>query len=201
MPEEARRGPGSLHVLYLAYWGAAEPLGQSLILPAIARLSRMGVRFTLVTFEKPGHLAQGEVVARIRSGFEAAGVRWTALRYHKRPNLPAKMFDIVQGTTRAVLAGITDTVDLVHARTFMAGPMGLLAARLLRVPFVYHNEGFYPDEQVDGGVWKKDSPIHRLARRIEGTLYDRAAGLVVLSKRARQIVSARPAVARGQTPL
>jgi len=190
-----------MHILYIGYWGAAEPLGQSLILPAIARLSRAGVRFTLITFEKPADLAREEAMRGIRHDLEGWGVRWISLRYHKRPKFPATAFDLFHGIVRGVRSGVRDRFDLVHGRTFVGGIMGQRAARLLRVPFIFHNEGFYPDEQVDGGVWRKDSPIHRLALRIEGSLYGRADGLIVLSNRARTIVSARPEVAFRQTPI
>lgn len=201
MPEAEPGSPKSLHVLYIAYWGAAEPLGQSLILPAIACLSRAGVRFTLVTFEKSVDLEREATVRRLREELASSSVRWIPLRYHKRPKHPATAFDLIHGIVRGVVAGLRDGFDLVHCRTFVAGPMGHGVARLLRVPFIYHNEGFYADEQVDGAVWRKNSPIHRLARRIEGSLYDRADGLIVLSNRARQTVSARPAVAHRQTPI
>ena len=44
-------------VLYISYWGAAEPLGQSLVLPAVLRLADLGVALTLVTFDKPADFA------------------------------------------------------------------------------------------------------------------------------------------------
>lgn len=188
------------HVLYIGYWGALEPLGRSLVVPAVARLAR-GVRLSLITFEKPADLARGGDVRTLRADLEAAGVSWFPLRYHKRPKVPATAFDVLHGTLRAVLRRLRQPVDLVHARTFVAGPMGLLSARLLRVPFVYHNEGFYPDEQVDGGVWREGSSAHRLALAIEGTLYDRADGIITLSARAREIVLRRPAVERRRTPV
>jgi glycosyltransferase involved in cell wall biosynthesis len=190
-----------LHVLYVVYWGAAEPLGQSLVLPAIERLSRAGVRFTLVTFEKPADLERDDALRSIRDRLEACGARWIPARYHKRPKLPATAYDVFQGAVRSALAEVRGAVDLVHGRTFVGGTMGRLASRLLRVPFVFHNEGFYPDEQVDGGVWRKGSAMHRIAGRLEGMLYDHADGVIVLSERARSVVASRPRVAARQVPV
>jgi len=53
-------------VLYLVYWGAAEPLGQSLVLPAVKRLARLGVDLSLVTFEKPKDLEREGFIGDIR---------------------------------------------------------------------------------------------------------------------------------------
>jgi glycosyltransferase involved in cell wall biosynthesis len=84
---------------------------------------------------------------------------------------------------------------------FVAGPTGYVISKLIGSRFVYHNEGFYPDEQVDGGVWKENSFIHRLAKRIEGFLYDHADGIIVLSERAKNVLNSRTSVRRRQRPV
>ena len=64
-----------MKVLYVVYWGAAEPLGQSLVLPAVRKLADLGAELTLVTFEKPDDLARLEEMARIRASLNKHGVR------------------------------------------------------------------------------------------------------------------------------
>jgi glycosyltransferase involved in cell wall biosynthesis len=192
-------GAGAPRVLYVVYWGAAEPLGQSLVLPAVKRLAALGARLTLMSFDKREDAGDGRRMRAIRDELEACSVRWIALRYHKRPNLPAKALDTASGVLRGVFGA--RGVDVVHARTFMGGVMGLPLARALGARLVYHNEGFYPDEQVDGGFWAAGSRLYRAARAIEERLYARADGLIVLSQRAAEAVSARPAVAGRWTPV
>lgn len=188
-------------VLYVAYWGAGEPLGQSLVLPAVKRLAAEGVRLTLVTFDKPNDYADGPRMQAIRRDLDAAGVRWIALRYHKRPRLPATGWDIVHGWARGVLSSLRERPDIVHGRTFIGGIIGRILAGTLRTRFVFHNEGFYPDEQVDGGFWAAGSTMHRATTSVERSLYARADGLVVLSHRAQAVLERMPAVARRQTPI
>jgi len=77
----------------------------------------------------------------------------------------------------------------------------LVLARLLWAKFVYHNEGFYPDEQVDGGVWTPGSRRHRIARRLEAHLYARADGIIALSHRARTTIEGLAPVRRKRTPV
>jgi glycosyltransferase involved in cell wall biosynthesis len=189
-----------LRVLYVVYWGAAEPLGQSLVVPAVKRLAQLGVRLSLMTFEKGADAWDRGRMAAIRSDLLERGVDWIALRYHRRPNLPAKAFDTAHGLARG-LAAAGRPFHLVHARTFMGGVMGLPLARALRARLVYHNEGFYPDEQVDGGFWTRGSGLHRAAKAIEEALYARSDGLIVLSRRAAESVAARPRVAARGTPI
>ena len=39
-------------VLYVSYNGMLEPLGQSQVIPYLRELSKLGVRFTLLSFER-----------------------------------------------------------------------------------------------------------------------------------------------------
>ena len=190
-----------VRVLYVAYWGAAEPLGQSLILPTIEKLSDRGTRLALLTFEKPGDLDRTDVIDRVRERLAQHGVAWRRLRYHKRPRVPATAFDMVSGWLHGVALGWRLHADIVLGRTFIGGLIARAIAATLRVPFVYHAEGFYPDEMVDGGFWLQDSLLHRAARRLDRLLYDSAAGIVVLSTRAARVVEERPSVHEKRTPV
>jgi len=188
-------------VLYLVYWGAAEPLGQSIVLPAVMRIESMGAAVTLITFEKPADLARQSEMERIHSTLERHKVRWVPLRYHKRPKGPAKLLDILQGVGVGLFESARQRPRIVHARTFVGGVMGMLLAPFVGGKLVYHAEGFYPDEQVDGGFWTEGSLLHRAARLVERLLYARADGIIVLSERAKALVERLPAVQKGRTPV
>ncbi len=190
-----------VRVLYVVYWGAAEPLGQSLVLPAIRQLSSLGAQMTLLTFEKPEHLRNPAEMERIRSELASLGAHWIPLAYHKRPKWPATLYDGVSGVVRGVLAALRQHADVIHARTFVGGIVGWVIASLTRRPLIFHNEGFYPDEQVDGGVWRQGSLPHRLAKWIEQGLYKFGRGLIVLSHRAKAILESLPPVQRKGTPV
>jgi glycosyltransferase involved in cell wall biosynthesis len=187
-----------LKVLYIVYWGAAEPLGQSLVLPAVKKLAGMGVHLTLVTFEKPADLTNQTLLAEIRSSLESLGVEWIPLRYHQQPKVA---LDFLQGLLRTLVIGLRLRPDIVHARTFVAGLVGLFLATLLRAKLIFHNEGFFPDEQVDGGVWKKDSVIHQVFKFLEQKMYARADGIIALSQRAKKDIEALHPVAHKNTPI
>jgi glycosyltransferase involved in cell wall biosynthesis len=155
----------------------------------------------LVTFEKRADMEDAATIGEIRSRLAEAGARWVPLRYHKRPKWPATAADIAAGFVRCVAEGRRGRASIVHARTFVAGPIGLAAARTLGARFVYHNEGFYPDEQVDAGVWRAESFPHWMARRLERRLYESADGIVTLSERARLEVSSIRGVKDAGTPV
>ena len=190
-----------MKVLYIVYWGASEPLGQSLVLPAVKKLADLGAQLTLVTFEKPADLERADEISRIRESLNESGVHWIPLRYHKRPKVPATTFDIVNGAARGILTSLRFKPDIIHARTFIGGLIGLALARFLRTKLIYHNEGFYPDEQVDGGVWNKDSLPHRVAKFLERRMYSRADAIIAMSYRGRQLLESLPAVQNKAAPV
>ena len=175
---------GRIEVLYVVYWGALEPLGKSLVIPWILGLAESGVKPTLITFEKLTDFSKSPEVEELRSRFHTAGILWKPLRYHKTPKWPATALDAVTAVLTAAWLAVSRRYVLVHARTFVAGIFGFLIARLLRARFVYHNEGFYPDEQVDAGVWRAGAVPHRVATLLETALYRHADGVIALSARS-----------------
>ena len=138
-------------VLYIVYWGALEQLGQSLVIPAVKKLAQMGAEITLVTFEKPQDLENKIEMNRVREMLNEDVIEWIPLKYHKNPKIPATLFDIVQAIGVGAVKRLKKKYDIVHGRTYIGGLIGLPLAKLIGAKFVYHNEGFYPDEQVDGG--------------------------------------------------
>ena len=188
-------------VLYLVYWGAAEPLGQSLVLPAVTKLADLGVDLTLVTFEKPDDLNRPEAMASVREALGSSGITWVPLRYHKRPKVPATVFDFVQGCARSVASRLRTRPDIIHARTFIGGLIGMALAPVLRARLVYHNEGFYPDEQVDAGVWAMNSLPHRVAKWLETKMYSRADAVISLSDAGKSVIAGLPSLKNKRTPV
>ncbi|NNE99537.1 MAG: glycosyltransferase [Pyrinomonadaceae bacterium] len=190
-----------MRILYVVYWGALEQLGQSLVVPAVKHLAKMGADITLVTFEKKSDLANIDEMNRVRETLENDDIEWVPLEYHKKPKLPATLYDIANGIVFGLRSRLKKNYDIVHGRTYLGGLIGVALAPLIRAKFVYHNEGFYPDEQVDGGFWKKDSRIHRIANRLDNLMYARASGIVTLSFRAKAELENRSEVREKNTPV
>lgn len=188
-------------VLYVSYWGALEQLGQSLVVPAIKKLAQMGAELTLITFEKPHDLARTDEMRRVREMLAADKIDWLPLQYHQTPKIPATLFDMAHGIARGLQKRLKKKFDIVHARTYPGGLIGMILAPLVGAKFVYHNEGFYPDEQVDGGIWAENSRPHRVAKLLENKMYSRADGIVALSYRAKEIIEDLPEVSRKHTPV
>lgn len=176
-------------------------MGQSLILPALYKLSEMGSEITFISFDKPHDLDNKSEYERVMKEMRHYNVDWFPMRYHKKPRIPATLFDISHGVTRGILERLKKKPDVIHARCFVGGLIGMSLSKITRTKWVYHNEGFYPDEQVDGKFWKQNSWEHRTAKNLEIRMYSHANGVISLSNRAKKVISKIPAVAKKNTPV
>ena len=167
--------------LYLCYFGLREPLVQTQVLPYLRELVRGGVAMSLLTFEPD---TQGAWTTEWRERLQREGIDWHMLRYHKRPTLPATLFDIMAGAWRA--SRIVRRGDLLHARSHVGAAIGALAKKLTGARLIFDIRGFLPEEYVDSGNWPKDGVLFRLTKAAERSLYRSADAFVVLTERARE---------------
>src|SRR5947209_18200866 len=88
--------------LYICYFGLREPLVQTQVLPYLRQLVAGGVAMSLLTFEPElkTRWTAGEV-DDWRRRLQKDGITWHMLPYHKRPSLPATLYDIIAGALRA----------------------------------------------------------------------------------------------------
>jgi len=182
--------------LYLCYFPLGEPLVQTQVLPYLRALVADGIEPTLLTFETAEAARDTAVVAAAAEELAAEGIRWHHRRYHKRPSLPATLFDIVVGAWFVHRRVGTGPLDVLHARSHVPAVMAVLgrgAARRHRsrkVPsFLFDVRGFLAEEYVDAGLWSNGGLLFKGMKRAERALLRRADGLVVLSERAREILS------------
>jgi glycosyltransferase involved in cell wall biosynthesis len=167
-------------VLYVSYDGALEPLGESQIVSYVERLGRR-VPLTLLTFEKPGDLADRTRLGQMDARLRAAGVRWVRLRYHRRPSLASTAYDIAAGTAVAVREARRAGARIVHARGYVPSVAAVILRRLLGTRFLFDMRGFWPDEKVDAGHWRPGSAAYRLAKRWERRFFESADAIVSLT--------------------
>ncbi|MFC1889619.1 glycosyltransferase, partial [Thermodesulfobacteriota bacterium] len=84
-------------VLYISYDGVTQPLGQSQVVYYLRGLTEKGHKIHLVSFEKPEYLEDRRLLRRVAKDLERRRIAWHPLRYHKRPLLPATIWDLSRG--------------------------------------------------------------------------------------------------------
>jgi glycosyltransferase involved in cell wall biosynthesis len=178
-----------MRILYLCYYGLREPLVQTQVLPYLRELGRAGAEVELLTFEPDRRRAWPRPQRDAwRDRLRAEGIGWWSLAYHKRPSLPATLYDVAAGAAVALRLVRRLGIDALHARNHVACLMGALVKRLTGVRLVFDIRGFMAEEYVDAGTWPAGGHLFHLTKAVERHLMETADGFVVLTERAREIL-------------
>ena len=171
--------------LYICYFGLREPLVQTQVLPYLRELSAGGVAMSLLTFEREP-FDDREWRERLR----ASGIEWHTLRYHKRPTLPATLYDIVRGAFRAAAIARRGRIRLFHGRSHVGTAIGAFARRLTGGRLIFDFRGYLAEEYVDRGDWRAGGLLYRLTKLVERRLFREADGVVFLTRQVNERVDA-----------
>lgn len=180
---EGRALTGRPPIVYLSYDGAAEPLGQSQI---VAYLERLAASFevTLISFEKP---TDDDARRAVETQLKRRGIRWRPLAYHRRPPVLSTALDVARGAL-ALDRELRRRPDAVlHARSYVAAQMVHACPRARRAPFLFDIRGFWVDERVDGGIWRRGT-LYRAVKAQERRLFRRADAVVTLTAASTDVV-------------
>jgi glycosyltransferase involved in cell wall biosynthesis len=179
----------STRTLYLCYFGLREPLVQTQVLPYLRQLAWGGIDVSLLTFEP--EMKRNWSRAQIeeeQARLAGEGLDWHCLPYHKRPSLPATLYDVARGAWVAARLSRRKGVRIFHARGHVPALMGALAKRIAGGRMVFDIRGFMPEEYTDAGVWPENGRLYRGVKRVERYLMASSDAFVVLTEKARQIL-------------
>ena len=179
--EQMDEHPSLSPVLYITYDGLMEPLGQSQVMPYLRGLAG-DFSITVMSFEKAQDWANRERRQELQQELDRARIEWVPLRYHKRPSVPATAFDVAHGILRGASFSLRRSPRIVHVRGYVPGVIGLALKRLAGMRLLFDMRGFWPDEKVDGGAWRRDSGVYRAAKWFEKKLLERADVVVSLTQ-------------------
>lgn len=177
--------------LYICYFGVREPLVRTQVIPYLLEVIKDGVAVHLLTFE-PEPLPSSEIDDE-RAALAAKGIVWHHLAYHKRPSVPATVFDILNGARFVRKLDREFRFDILHCRVHVPAVMGALARKLSshKPKILFDIRGFFPEEYTDAGIWPEGGWIYRSVKRVERWLFRESDGFVVLTEKARGLLFPR----------
>jgi len=150
---------------------------------------------TLVSFEKPERWKRTDLRTRLQTHLAGHSVRWKPLRYHKRPRVAATVWDILMGRRTIASEASRSMPNLVHCRGDIATIMARWAALPPSTHLLYDVRGFFSDERVETGSWRRGGLMDRVVRQMEGTNLRRADGAVTLTRSAgMELLRRRPSL-------
>jgi len=177
-------------VLFISYNGMLEPLGQTQVLPYLRELSKRGVNFTLLSFER----AQAFTVAgrrqceELKRDLHAEKIDWHWLRYHQRPSLPATMYDVWAGIRYAGKLVRLKKIELVHARSHVPATIALALKRKFGIKMIFDVRGLMAEEYVDARHWPEGGLRYRITKAAERKIFAATDAVVTLTERIWPII-------------
>ncbi len=178
-------------VLYISYNGMLDALGQSQVIPYLKELSREGVQFTLLSYERPQAFTPAgvEMCAALRRELAGSEIDWQWLRYHKTPSLPATGYDVWAGIRYGSRLVRRKQIEMVHARSHISATIALRLKQRFGVKMIFDVRGLMAEEYADAGHWRKDSIPYRITKTAEGRALAAADGVVTLTERIWPVMS------------
>src|SRR4051812_46947554 len=177
-----------LRSLYVCYLSLDDPLVRTQVVAYVAGLAARGHVVHLLTFET-SRLTRARR-RDLRAQMRAERVHWHGLRYHKRPSLPATVFDTLLGAAVVVALVRRFGLGAVHARSHIPAAIALLARRVAPFELLFDIRGILAEEYVDMGNWRRGSVPFRLTSAVQDAGIHRAEGLVVLTHAVRRVLFA-----------
>ncbi|MFI5148958.1 MAG: glycosyltransferase [Bacteroidia bacterium] len=150
-----------MKILYITFDGLTDPLGQSQVLPYLKELASQNYQITIISCEKKEKFSAGK--ALIESIVAKAGIKWIPVPYSNRIPFISSYLNTVRMRSMAFRTVAQGQFNIVHCRSYLSALIGLKLRKKFGLKFIFDMRGFWADERVDGGIWKKNNPIHRMA--------------------------------------
>lgn len=181
----------SPRVLYISYNSVSDPVAQSQVIPYIERLAEYGVNISLLTYEKRPDKGTTEFNKEMKERLGRLSITWYRLRYHKRPNLPATIYDILQGIIFTYFLLLRHRFNVIHARQIVPATICMVLRKVVRFKWVFDMRGLFAEESVAHG-WKEGGLKYRSVKFMEKKSLISADFITVLTRRQKDFISGWP---------
>ena len=177
-------------VLFISYNGMLDPLGQSQVIPYLRELAKRGVRFTLLSFERPKAFTPEGVAQceQLRQKLETQGIEWHWLPYHQRPSVPATIYDVLAGIRKAGELVKRNGIEMVHARGHIPATIALGLKKRFGTKMIFDVRGLMAEEYVDAEHWREGGIPYRITKATERRILAATDAVVTLTERIWPII-------------
>jgi len=182
---------GTKTFLFVSIDGMTDPLGQSQVLPYLLGLSKQGYQIGIVSCEKLNNWKTNyKVIEKITKD---AGISWDYCFYKTgKPFISQQQnYNALKKIVfRKIKENKTQTV--LHCRSYLAGLIGLRAKQKFNTGFIFDMRGFWADERIEGGIWKKSNPVgaylYSFFKRKEKEMLVQSDAIISLTHKAKSII-------------
>ena len=163
-------------MLYIASGGIEEPLIVSQVLRYLQRLKTTFDTCHLITLER----CMPKQSEAIKRELEAGGIHWHGLRSAAGLRMVNLWRDVFNGYRLGKKLIAEHRLNVIHARSFIPGNIGLRLAKKTDARLLYDMRGFWSEEKFAKGTIKSKAVLG-IARSMERRLFQKADALVSLT--------------------
>ena len=189
-----------MNILYITYDGLLEPLGQSQVLDYQEKLSEQ-FNIVLFSYEKPSDLKKSDLFLQIKERISQSSIKWIFRRYHKSPSLISTFYDLAIGIIHCSYLIWRHDIKVIHARSYPPALIAVVLKKIFGIKFIFDMRGFWADERLDGGIWKKDSAIFKVTKKLEKSFLINADHIVSLTYAAVNEIKKFPYIKKDTLPI
>ena len=171
------------NILYISYDGILEPLGQSQVLSYLERLSDKRTIY-LISFEKSSDKKNKSLYTKISVRINESNIKWHPLTYYKNPIVLSTLWGIFHATVLSFWIVFKYDIKIIHARSYVSSISALVLKFFCDIQYIFDMRGFWADERVDGGIWRKDSYLYYMTKFFERSFLLNADVVVSLTHKA-----------------
>lgn len=177
-------------VLYLSYDGLTDSLGQSQVLPYLIGLSKKGVDYHVISFEKPKQY--NLLKNQIQIICDEHGITWHPQFYTKKPPVLSTLRDMGEMRRQAKRLHKINQFNIVHCRSYIPGIIGMYLKKHNRIKFLFDMRGFWADERVEGNIWNIKKPVYKFIynffKKKESQLFKNADHIISLTHKGKKVI-------------
>lgn len=174
--------------IFISIDGMTDPLGQSQVIPYLQGLSKAGYKIYIVSAEKTeNYKAYKEKIQKI---LEASEIAWHPIEYKNSPPILSSLKNIDNLFKEAENIHLKQSVQLIHCRSYLPMFAGLKLKKKYGIKLLFDIRGFWPDERVDGELWKLSNPlwniVYRYFKMKEKVFFEEADHVITLTHAAKE---------------
>lgn len=169
-------------VLYLTQDGITDHIGQAQIAPYILGLASLGHRIHVVSAEKP---RRDVLTAKYRNLFDAAGVKWSYVRYANKPPLVSSFVVLWRMHKLAQSVMQRERQAIIHCRAYLPLEIAVRLKRQFGAKLLLDFRDFWADVGIEKKPFKF---VYRHLKRREAGYFAAADHIVTLTNRAADIL-------------
>src|SRR5687768_10444139 len=170
-------------VLYISMTGMTEPLGESQVLQYLLNLAS-DHEIYLLSFEKP---CPKDIILATEKRLKQHHICWHYFMYSNRFGIVTTAWQILLSLFLLAKWIKKYNIQIIHARSFIPGVIGLLCKKIYRIKLLFDIRGFAIDEKIMDGRLKEQSFLTRILKKLEARLYQSSDHIVTLTHASKPI--------------